>query len=116
MIGGIEIGNGLLSMSAENPVVAVASLGPGDGSVGLAYGSGARITGLLKGEILSTSFSLRGDVSVQIAGYTFGASTLVNQRGLGACGTSDLWGSTGVIWPWAASPYLLVGNCTVEAF
>jgi len=116
MIGGIEIGNGLLSMSAENPVVAVASLGPGDGSVGLAYGSGARVTGLLKGEILSSSFSLRGDVSVAFSSYVFGASTLVNQRGLGACGTSDLWGSTGVIWPWTASPYLMVGDCSLGAF
>ena len=114
-ISGIEMGNGLLSISAENPVSAAAWLGPGDGTTGLSYGSGARITGLLRGELLPTSFALRGQVGIDIAGFSFGASALVNQRGMGACGNLDVWGSTGVIWPWSSGPYVVVSTCSLES-
>jgi hypothetical protein len=112
-IAGAEIANALLSVTSENPVKVAAWLGPGDGTTGLAYGTAARITGLISGEMLSTSYALRGSVAIDLAGHRFGASSLMNQNGIGACADLSPWGTYGVIWPWTTSPYLMLGDCTL---
>gem|GEM_PF-1612687 len=118
-ISGSALGVAQVSLSNANGLHLRLSLGPGDGTTGLGYGSLINVKGVLTGQVTPEFLKLSGTGTFSLLWFGASGEVVLSSKGFAGCGrVSDgvTTKESGFIWNWGEPPTSQTGTCSIAAY
>ena len=118
-ISGWALGVAQVSLSSANGLHLRLSLGPGDGTTGLGYGSLINVKGVLTGQVTPDFLMVSGKGSFSLLWFGASGEVVLSTKGFAGCGRVTDGSSTkesGFTWNWGELPTSQSGTCSIAAY